>query len=85
MLIHDAQYLEADMPHKRGWGHSLVSQVCELAAAAAVKHLILYHHDPDRTDDELDVIQADARAWFRKNDYEVECTAGYEGLVLDLA
>jgi phosphoribosyl 1,2-cyclic phosphodiesterase len=31
VLIHDAQYLESDMPHKHGWGHSLVSQVRQLA------------------------------------------------------
>jgi len=27
VLIHDAQYTEDDMPHKHGWGHSLISQV----------------------------------------------------------
>jgi phosphoribosyl 1,2-cyclic phosphodiesterase len=42
VLIHDAQYLESDMPHKHGWGHSLVSQVRELAAAARVKRLVLF-------------------------------------------
>ena len=42
ILIHDAQYLDSDMPHKHGWGHSLVHQVCALATAAHVKHLVLY-------------------------------------------
>ena len=41
VLIHDAQYLERDLPQKHGWGHSLVSQACELAVAAEVSHLIL--------------------------------------------
>jgi phosphoribosyl 1,2-cyclic phosphodiesterase len=84
VLIHDAQYLEQDMPQKRGWGHSLVSQACELAQAAAVKHLILFHHDPDRADNELDAIEAAARAWFKKNHPEIQCTAAFEGLTLDI-
>jgi phosphoribosyl 1,2-cyclic phosphodiesterase len=84
ILIHDAQYLEQDMPHKRGWGHSLVSHACELAMAAEVGHLILYHHDPDRTDDELDAIQAGARSWLRKNGHTVQCTAAFEGLTLEI-
>lgn len=84
ILIHDAQYIEQDMPKKRGWGHSLVSQVCELALAAEVKHLILYHHDPDRTDNELDSIQENARSWFRKNNDTIQCTTAFERLALDI-
>lgn len=84
VLIHDAQYLEHDMPHKHGWGHSLVHQVRELAFAAEVKHLILYHHDPERTDRELDVIQEDARSWFRTRSETVRCTAASEGLALEI-
>ncbi len=84
VLIHDAQFLEADMPHKRGWGHSLVSHACELAAAAKVEHLILYHHDPDRTDEDLDRIQESARNWFRERNLNTLCTAAFEGLDLKI-
>ncbi|MCI0538703.1 MAG: MBL fold metallo-hydrolase [Verrucomicrobiales bacterium] len=84
ILIHDAQYVDEDMPLKRGWGHSLVRQTCELAAAAEVKHLLLYHHDPDRTDDALDALQADARTRFLAHHSGVRCTAAFEGLMLDV-
>jgi phosphoribosyl 1,2-cyclic phosphodiesterase len=84
LLIHDAQYVERDMPQKRGWGHSLVNQACELAAAAAVKHLVLYHHDPDRTDEELDSLQEQARERLGRETPPVKCTAAYEGLVITL-
>ncbi len=84
VLIHDAQYLDNDMPHKRGWGHSLVSQASELAAAARVKHLILYHHDPERSDSELDAIQEEARLWFRRNHPAIQCTVAYEGLIVEV-
>ncbi len=82
VLCHDAQYLADDMPDKHGWGHSCVHQVCDLAVAAGVKHLVLFHHDPERTDDALDALQADARA--RLDAHGIACTAAYEGLTLDL-
>jgi len=84
VLIHDAQYLEEDMPQKHGFGHSLVSQACQLALTAGVKHLVLYHHDPERTDEELDKIQEDARLWFKNKNSDIQCTASFEGLVLEV-
>ena len=65
MLIHDAQYLETDMPHKHGWGHSLVTQVRQLSMDAEVGCLAMFHHDPDRTDTEIDFIQQDNETFFR--------------------
>jgi phosphoribosyl 1,2-cyclic phosphodiesterase len=64
VLIHDAQYLESDMPQKHGWGHSLVSQVRQLALDAEVGCLVMFHHDPDRTDTEIDFIQKDNEHFF---------------------
>lgn len=84
VLIHDAQYLERDLPHKHGWGHSLVSQACDLALKAEVKHLVLYHHDPDRTDGELDGVQEDARRWLDGQSAQVACTVAFEGLSLTM-
>ena len=84
VLIHDAQYLPSDMPAKHGWGHSLVQHACQLAVAAEVKHLILFHHDPGRTDDRLDAIQEETRAWLQTQRRHMQCTAAYEGLVVDI-
>jgi phosphoribosyl 1,2-cyclic phosphodiesterase len=64
VLVHDAQYLEPDMPHKHGWGHSLVSQVRQFALDAEVACLAMFHHDPDRTDTEIDFIQKDNESFF---------------------
>jgi phosphoribosyl 1,2-cyclic phosphodiesterase len=65
VLIHDAQYLESDMPHKHGWGHSLVTQVRQLALDAEVGCLVMFHHDPDRADTEIDFIQKENDNFFR--------------------
>ena len=58
---------------------------CENSTAAAdVRQLLLFHHDPDRTDDELDVIQEETHAWLQKRDTSMWCTAAFEGLVIDI-
>lgn len=82
LLCHDAQYRNDDMPAKWGWGHSRVSQACELAARAEVAGLLLFHHDPTRTDDEVEALQTKARVRLEK--MGVDCAAAYEGLTIDL-
>lgn len=82
LLCHDAQYRPDEMPAKWGWGHSLASQACALGVQASVDGLLLFHHDPARTDDELETLQERARA--RLEHTEVECAAAYEGLRLEL-
>ena len=56
LLIHDAQYLPEDMPERRGWGHSTYEEVVTLAQEGGVRNLILTHHDPGRTDVEVEKI-----------------------------
>lgn len=82
LLSHDAQYLPADLPHKRGWGHSLVSEVCNLAADANVRHLVLFHHDPNRTDAAIDALTEDARNYLTP--HQIQVTAAHEGLCVEL-
>ena len=84
VLIHDAQYTEDDMPFKHGWGHSLISQVTDLGKTANVKNLVYFHHDPDRTDDELDAQLEKASKTLQENDSSVKPYFAYEGLKLTL-
>ena len=84
VLIHDAQYTEDDMPLKHGWGHSLISQVTDLGKAANVKNLVYFHHDPDRTDDELDVQLEKASKNLQENNSSVKPYFAHEGLKLTL-
>jgi phosphoribosyl 1,2-cyclic phosphodiesterase len=54
LLIFDAQYSFEEAIHKEDWGHSSALIAAEMALRAGVKHLILFHHDPDRTDEEIE-------------------------------
>jgi len=84
ILIHDAQYKEDDMPLKHGWGHSLISQVTELGKTANVKNLVYFHHDPERSDDELDAELEKAATILTQNGNSVKPYMAYEGLKLTL-
>lgn len=84
VLVHDAQYLESDMPHKHGWGHSLVSQVRELAHEAGVGCLALYHHDPERTDEQVARILDDSRRWIAARGGRTEILCAFEGLEIEV-
>jgi phosphoribosyl 1,2-cyclic phosphodiesterase len=84
LLIHDSQYVPADMPHKRGFGHSLVEDVLKLGQYAKPKELVLFHHDPDRSDEALDQIGADAKAWLAEHAKHVALSVAHEGLTREL-
>ena len=76
ILIYDAQYTPEEYPTKVGWGHSTWEAGAELARAAGVPQLVLFHHDPGRTDAQLEVIERAARAALPGT------VAAREGLVL---
>ena len=57
LLIHDAQYTAEEYERNRiGWGHSTFEHVIAAANRAGVKRLALFHHDPDRTDAQIDTL-----------------------------
>lgn len=53
VLVHDAQFSAAEQRIAEDYGHSTVDQAVELAALAGVGTLVLFHHSPARTDDQL--------------------------------
>jgi phosphoribosyl 1,2-cyclic phosphodiesterase len=61
LLVHDAQYTDVEISHKRDWGHCTVDFAVGLAAAAGVAHLVLFHHDPSHDDRALDDMLQRAR------------------------
>ena len=61
-LILDTTYTNEELASHVGWGHSSWQQGIELANAAGVEQLCLFHHDPDHDDDMMDKIAAKAAA-----------------------
>ena len=75
VMVHDAQYSpEEKKGPKAGWGHSSWLEAALAAKAAGVDRLYLSHHDPGRSDDELQDILQRARRIFPATELATETT-----------
>jgi phosphoribosyl 1,2-cyclic phosphodiesterase len=73
VLVHDSQFMPLEKKgSKTGWGHSSWEEASLTAKNANVSKLFLFHHDPDRTDDELWSILKDARQIFPHTELATE-------------
>jgi phosphoribosyl 1,2-cyclic phosphodiesterase len=86
VLIHDAQYTPEEFAEKYYWGHCTVDYALFVAQEAGAKRLVMFHHDPARTDDQVDVLLAGARQRNATGPGPAvdEVLAAYEGLTISL-
>ena len=68
-LIIDSSFTDAEYLTKKNWGHGTYNAAVALAKQAKVKKLFLTHHEPTRTDTELDAIYAE----LLKNNEQSDC------------
>ena len=78
LLVHDAQLLAEELPAEAAFGHAAAEYAVRLGCWAGARRLALFHHQPTRTDAELDEV---AR---RFETAEMPVTVATEGLVLDV-
>jgi phosphoribosyl 1,2-cyclic phosphodiesterase len=84
VVIHDTQYTHKEyMAGKIGWGHSTFEYAINAAHKANVKKLFFFHHDPLRTDDELDKLIAVYKNRI-KGKSELQIEVAREGLSLEI-
>ena len=57
ILIHDTQYAATEFKKHIGWGHSTFEWAINSANKSNVKKLVMFHHDPNRTDVELEYLE----------------------------
>jgi len=82
VLFHDAQYGDHEYPRHVGWGHSAFEHVMKFAEKADVQRIILFHHDPYHSDEELEALLVDTqRRWQTDGGYV--CLA-HEGMTVTL-
>jgi phosphoribosyl 1,2-cyclic phosphodiesterase len=84
VLIHDAQHTRAEYEPKRHWGHCTVDYAVHVAREAGARRLVLFHHDPSHSDDDIVAIERSA------SDYAAriggpDVAAGYDGLEIALS
>lgn len=64
VLIVDSAYTLAEYPQKIGWGHGTFDSAIRMAQRVGAKRLICTHHEPTRSDDDLEKVFAEALARF---------------------
>ncbi|OGW45925.1 MAG: metal-dependent hydrolase [Nitrospirae bacterium GWC2_57_9] len=84
ILVHDAEYTQEQYKITKGWGHSVYTDALRLAMEAGVKEFGLFHHNQDRSDDELDRIVEDCRRIAGRENSRVRCYGMEAGMELTL-
>ena len=85
ILVHDAQYTHQEyLAGKVGWGHSSFEQAVNEAHKAEVKRLLLFHHDPDRTDAQLERLERRIRASVEARGSPMQVFIAREGLEVEV-
>lgn len=56
LLFHDAQYDKKEYARRIGWGHSSINDAIVFGNLANVKKMVLFHHDPTKSDEQLETM-----------------------------
>ncbi|MDO8282888.1 MAG: MBL fold metallo-hydrolase [Thermodesulfovibrionia bacterium] len=84
LLLHDSEYTEEEYKKTRGFGHSTYKDALKLAIGSNAKMFGLFHHNQDRSDDELDGIVKDCQQIILENNSGLKCFAAYPGMEIVL-
>lgn len=57
VVIYDCSYQDEEFENYVGWGHSTWQEGVRLCDKAGVKTFVVFHHDPSRTDRDMDQIE----------------------------
>ena len=81
VLFHDAQYTEEEYATRVGWGHASLPDFARLVRTASPGKVVMFHHDPSHSDEQLERMERDARGLCARDDVQL----GREGLEIQLA
>lgn len=81
LLVHDSHFLEDEIVGKEHWGHSTALDALELAKRGGVRHLMLFHHAPEHSDEVVDQKLAYTRA---KAAGQLKVSAAKEGMAVEI-
>ena len=82
VLVHDTQYTKDEIEAHMGWGHSSYDTAIDEACKAGVKKLVLFHHDPNRTDEQLKSLESNLKKQYCSKEYP-QIIMAREGLTVE--
>ena len=71
LVIYDTFFTPREYAERRHWGHSTLEDGLEICRLAAAENLFMFHHNPERSDDELAVLFEEARKMGESHGVEV--------------
>jgi len=80
LVIYDTQFTPAEYAQRPHWGHSCPEDAIEIARAAGARNVVLFHHAPERTDEQIDALVAH----HRDRTHDLGLVAAAEGMILDV-
>jgi phosphoribosyl 1,2-cyclic phosphodiesterase len=83
LLLHDSQYSEDEYDTRIGWGHSSVAHAVAFGETVGAKRLVLFHHEPNHSDRDLERLEDRARELSRTNDHSP--VLAREGMVIEVS
>ena len=84
LLIHDGEYTPDEYDTFIEWGHSVYTDVLDLAREAGVKKLGLFHLNQERADDQMDDIVDICKQHIANNLLKFECFAVASDMTFNL-
>jgi phosphoribosyl 1,2-cyclic phosphodiesterase len=88
VAIFDAQYTFEESFNKVDWGHSSASIAIDIALRFNVKKLFLFHHDPEYSDEKLDMVLANAKSYNavnqKRNNSDLTVELAVEGREIEI-
>jgi phosphoribosyl 1,2-cyclic phosphodiesterase len=84
VLIADCSYTPEEYPGKRGWGHGTFDAGIDLARRVGARRLVCTHHEPTRSDDDLEAAFAAAFVRQGRRQGDPEILLAREGLEIQL-
>jgi len=87
VIVFDTQYTFEEYINKIDWGHSPASIAIDIASRFNIKRLILFHHDPYYSDEKLDSVLSNAKAYMEvtiKSKQSLDVEIAYEGMEIEL-
>jgi len=83
-LIVDCSYTREEYPAKRGWGHGTFDAALAMAVRVGARSLYCTHHEPTRSDDELEAVFNEVLERFGQLPNGLQVFLAYEGLEVDV-
>jgi len=84
LLIADSSYTVKEYETRVGWGHGTLDSSVQMALASGAKRLACTHHEPTRSDDELEKVFSEMLARARPDPNDLEVFLAREGLEITL-